>query len=147
MSKLLARLRDGSRSGVYRAPRADDVLEALAGADVDLVRIDLDGVADKEALLARLAGVLGFPAWFGGNWDALEDCLCDLGWRTPARHVLLVEGIHGLRARSPEDFGALLDVLASSAAYWAGRERPFFAVLVDPQRELSMPDLYRPRTA
>lgn len=146
MSKLLARLQDASRSGVYRAPRADDVLDALRGSDFDLVRVDLADVADKAALLARLAEVLAFPQWFGGNWDALEDCLTDLGWRARARHVLLIENFGALRAGQPDDFGVLLDVLASSADYWRERERPFFTVLVDPVLTLALPDLYRPRS-
>jgi len=145
MSKLLARLQDASRSGVYRAPRSDAVLDALRGSDFDVARIDLSGVSDKAALLARLAEALAFPRWFGGNWDALEDCLTDLGWRAHARHVLLIENFEALRARQPDDFGVLLDVLASSAEYWHERERPFFTVLVDPVRALALPDLYRSR--
>ncbi|HXZ53640.1 MAG TPA: barstar family protein [Burkholderiales bacterium] len=145
MSKLLARLQDASRSGVYRAPRSDAVLDALRGSDFDVARIDLSGVSDKAALLARLAEALAFPRWFGGNWDALEDCLTDLGWRAHARHVLLIENFEALRARQPDDFGVLLDVLASSAEYWHERERPFFTVLVDPVRTLALPDLYRSR--
>ena len=34
----------------------------------------------KRALLDELARVLAFPAHFGRTWDALEDCLTDLGW-------------------------------------------------------------------
>ena len=147
MSKLLTCLQDASRSGAYRAPRADDVLDALRGADFDVVRIDLSDVADKAALLARLAESLTFPEWFGGNWDALEDCLTDLSWRKGARHVLLIERFEALRAKGSDDFGTLLDVVEASAAYWRERGRPFFAVLVDPVRALSLPDLCRPRSS
>jgi len=147
MSKLLARLQDASRSGVYRASHPDDVLDALRDADFDVVRIDLSDVVDKASLLARLAKALAFPRWFGGNWDALEDCLSDLGWRASVRHVLLIENFEALHAPCPDDFRELLDVLAASAAYWRERGRPFFAVLVDPAHTLSLPDLYRPRSA
>jgi RNAse (barnase) inhibitor barstar len=147
MSKLLARLQDASRSGIYRAPRSDDVLDALHGSDFDLVRIDLAGITDKPALLARLAETLEFPEWFGGNWDALEDCLTDLSWRPGVRHVLLVERFEALRAARSDDFGTLLDILEASAAYWSERGRPFFAVLIDPAGALSLSDLYRSRSS
>lgn len=34
----------------------------------------------KEDLLNELKDKLLFPDYFGGNWDALYDCLCDLSW-------------------------------------------------------------------
>ena len=147
MSKLLARLQDASRSGTYRVPQKDEVLAVLRGAGFDLVRIDLAPVSDKEQLLGQLASVLAFPQWFGRNWDALEDCLTDLSWRAEDRHVLLIEGFQNLRARRPDDFGVLLDVLASSAQYWSERGRPFFAVFVDGENTLALPDLFRRKGA
>jgi len=89
-------------------------------------------------LLKNLAGALDFPDWFGGNWDALEDCLTDLSWREAGGHVLLFE-----RPKPGDELGILIDVLRSSAEFWAGRGRPFFAVFIDPARKLALPDLFR----
>jgi hypothetical protein len=133
MGKLGQRLMDASRSGVYRASGAASVVDAAREAALDLVRIDA-----QDALFERLAKALDFPAWFGGNWDALEDCLGDLSWRTGGGHVLVFDGYPG-----GAELGALLDVLRSSAQYWAQRGRPFFAVFIDPQRQLALADLYR----
>ena len=147
MSKLLARLQDASRSGTYRAPQADEILDALRGAGFDVVRIDLTSVSDKDQLLGKLASVLAFPQWFGHNWDALEDCLTDLSWRARDRQVLLIEGFENLRVRRPDDFGVLMDILASSAQYWSERGRPFFAVFLDGKSTLALPDLFRRKRA
>ena len=133
MGKLGQRLMDASRSGVYRASGAASVVDAAREAALDLVRIDA-----QDALFERLAKALDFPAWFGGNWDALEDCLGDLSWRAGGGHVLVFDGYPG-----GAELGALLDVLRSSAQYWAQRGRPFFAVFIDPQRQLALADLYR----
>ena len=127
MGQLIDRLNDPTRSGVYRAPRADPVFSATRGSDLDIARIPLHEVHDKQALLAAIARALDFPEWFGGNWDALEDCLTDLGWREAAGHVLVLEGAQGL---ARDDFGVLIDVLSSTAEYWAGRGRPVFGVFV-----------------
>jgi hypothetical protein len=133
MSKLLTRLQDAARSGVYRASRDADILEATRGADLDVVALDAAG-----ELFEQLARQLGFPEWFGGNWDALEDCLGDLSWRADAGRVLVFRSWP-----SGEALGTLVDVLRSSADFWAGRGRPFFAVFIDPARRLALPDLYR----
>jgi Barstar (barnase inhibitor) len=142
MGKLTQRLSDAARSGVYRAPRTAEIEHAVRGTALDLADADLAGATDKESLLERLAPALGFPAWFGGNWDALEDCLCDLAWRAGDGHVFVLRNTQDL---PPDDLGVLLDVLAASAAYWAGRGQPFFAVLVDPERQLALPELFRRR--
>jgi hypothetical protein len=133
MGKLGQRLRDAARSGVYRTSGSAAVAEAARESGLPLARIAAGG-----DLLARIAEALDFPDWFGHNWDALEDCLGDLSWRGGEGPVLLFE-----RFPDGEELAMLLDVLRSSARYWAGRGRPFFAVLVDPQRRLSLPDLYR----
>lgn len=136
MSKLLQRLSDASRSGVYRAPSDVAVIEVTRGADLDVVTIEGEG---KGEILASIARALDFPQWFGGNWDALEDSLGDLSWREGAGHVLLFKGYP-----SGDELGVLIDVLRSTAEYWTGRGKPFFAVFIDPQRALELPDLYRP---
>lgn len=138
MSKLLERLRDPVRSGVYRVTRSDAIDEVLKVAKFDVARIDLQGGNALEAI----AKALRFPDWFGNNWDALEDCLGDLSWREGEGHVLLLRDWQALPS---DDLGVLVDVLRSSAEFWSGRGRPFFAVLVDPGQKLGLPHLHRER--
>jgi RNAse (barnase) inhibitor barstar len=135
MGKLIERLQDASRSGVYRAPSVDVVVDAVRASGLDLAHIRF---AEKAALLKNIATALAFPSWFGANWDALEDCLADLSWREAGGYVLLFE-----QAQAGDDFGVLADVLRSAAEYWAGRGKPFFAVFVDPAHRLPLPELYR----
>lgn len=40
--------------------------------------LDGEKVQDKERLHGWLSESLGFPDWYGGNLDALYDCLTDL---------------------------------------------------------------------
>lgn len=136
----MQRLSDASKSGVYRVSRTDEIIDAAQGSALQVSRIQLSGTGDKQALMQRIAAALQFPSWFGANWDALEDCLGDLSWSKAAGHVLLVEGAAELPA---DERGILLDILASSAANWMERGRPFFAVFLDGPVEL--PALYRSR--
>ena len=132
MGKLLQRLQDASRSGVYRVRTDAEVLDALRGNGPR--KISLQGITTKSALLDRIARTLEFPEWFGGNWDALEDCLSEV------RGYLLVHDYQGIPA---DDLGVLLDVLASSAEFHAEQGEPFFAIFVDPQNALDLDDLFR----
>lgn len=108
-------------SGVYRS----DVAPGKA------VEIDL-GQEPIEAI----ARALQFPEWFGGNWDALEDCLGDLSWRKSARTVLAMKNF-----QRNDDLGILIDILSSTAQFWTEQGQSFVAVFVDPKRELDLPDL------
>jgi hypothetical protein len=82
--------------------------------------VDGRGAADKAAFLAACARDLELPAWFGGNWDALEDALGDLADRaegTPGG-VLIWDG-WGALAAGPDDLRAALDVLRGAVARWS----------------------------
>jgi len=135
VSKLLARLSDPTKSGVYRTREEKDILDATRGAKLDVVVVDA-----KEHLFDDLARALAFPTWFGRNWDALEDVLGDLSWRKGDGHVVVFRIFP-----AGEEFGILLDVLRTTAEYWAGRGKPFFAIFLDAGKSLALPDLYRER--
>jgi hypothetical protein len=46
------------------------------------------GINDKQSLLKLIAQVLLFPAYFGQNWDSLDECLADLSWlKCPLVHL------------------------------------------------------------
>jgi RNAse (barnase) inhibitor barstar len=45
---------------------------------VRLVQLDGSLIDDKATFLAAVAEALAFPAYFGMNWDALNDCLRDV---------------------------------------------------------------------
>ncbi|HET7364437.1 MAG TPA: barstar family protein [Burkholderiales bacterium] len=133
MSKLLQRLRDAARSGVYRVGGAQSIEEATRASALDVVAIDAG-----TNLFDAMARALDFPDWFGRNWDALEDSLSDLAWRKGEGHVLLLRSYP-----AGDELGVLIDVLRAAAEYWAGRGKPFFAVFIDPHKRLALADLYR----
>jgi hypothetical protein len=134
MGKLLERMQDASRSGVYRARSDTAVLDALQEGGLPAAKVSLKGAASKQDLLERIARALKLPDWFGNNWDALEDCL------TEVDGYLLFYDFQEVPA---DDRGVLIDVLASSAEFRAQQGEPFFAVFVDPQGNLDLDDLFR----
>jgi RNAse (barnase) inhibitor barstar len=128
---------EASASGVYRVSAAHGIAEAGRIAGLEVCTVHLRQASDKAALLRAVAAALAFPEWFGENWDALEDCLTDLSWR-PGGHVVLVEGHERLPGEVSRTF---VEILASAAGFWAARGTAFFAVFVDAQQALALPEL------
>ena len=84
-----------------------------------MARIDGRAVPDRAALLSQLAAALKFPAYFGGNLDALHDCVSDLEQFAPAPgYLVLIEHGDAACPSRREDFTAVVEVL-----YEAARER------------------------
>lgn len=129
--ELRSVLADPSLSGVYmvEAGASADFLAAAMALDFAAVAIDLAGCSDRQDALARLASALKFPAWFGGNWDALADSLADMSWWPAAGYLLLIEHSAGWRAEEPEAFDTALEIIEEAAQAWAEQRKPFWALL------------------
>jgi RNAse (barnase) inhibitor barstar len=132
-----------SQSGVYFVGIDDlDRLARTAARDeLHVCRTDLAGCRDKDELLRRLAASLQLPATFGHNWDALADCLRDLGWMPAWGHVLLFEHADALRQATEADFNILLGVLDDAATFGSDNDRPWFAFLALPDSAFDGGDL------
>ncbi len=94
--------------------------QRAAGAGETVLRIDLAGAGDRAAMLARIAAGLGFPAHFGGNLDALFDCLSDLAV-PPAGLACVLAGFPARTALADRE--ALLGVFQEAAEHLAARDR------------------------
>lgn len=80
------------------------------------------GIQSKGALLDALARAGQFPEYFGGNWDALLDCLRDFGW-VREKQIVIVHSDVPLHA-NPVDCRIYLEILREAVNDWtrtAGR--------------------------
>ena len=76
--------------------------------------IDLTTVTSPERLHQLLASRLGFPSYYGRNWDAFDECIADPQQSDmPSRLLLVGYGI--MQIRLPADANLLLQCLAESA--------------------------------
>lgn len=114
-------------NGIYRAPQSLD--ELRAAPDLQWTAVSLKRIRDKKALLKALALAMGFPATFGGNWDALADCLQDLSWLPDRGHVLHLQDLAGFSAAAPAEQGVLLDILGTATDYWQRQGRTFIVLV------------------
>lgn len=104
--------------------------ESLRAAGLHVAEIDGGPIDSKQDLMAAIAHALEFPDYFGANWDALDECLRDLGWISAPGYVLIVGEAGDLWKRAPELSGRLVSSWTFSSATWTDAGTPFHLVLV-----------------
>jgi hypothetical protein len=92
-------------------------LPALPGLAVR--RVDGRRCRTKAALLDEFARALDFPAHFGRNWDAFEDCLNDLSWIEADGYLIVITDAHAVLARAPDEYATLVTILEAAGREWA----------------------------
>ncbi|KRF36252.1 barstar family protein [Nocardioides sp. Soil805] len=129
MSGLAALLAGRVDPGTYLwhgAFDVDDVRRTVEHAGWALAHVD-GWVADGKAeFLAAVGESLDFPDWYGQNFDALADCLHDIGAGAEGV-VLLWDGWATLARGDEKAFGIALTVLGSRVH--ADRGVPFAVLL------------------
>ena len=75
-----------------------------------VTELDLSGVLDKGAFMARCVRDLDLPEWFGRNWDALADSLSDRS--TGAPEVVLWTGLRHLLEHDHDTVDVALQIFA-----------------------------------
>lgn len=124
MKSLQEALQNG---GVYR-------FEAAGGAPVGRLsgpaprHVRIHAPPTKRALLDALAGILEFPPHFGGNWDALYDCLTDLGLGEGSTLVIEIGGLSRFARQAPGELAAGIETFRDAANFW--RERNVYLTVL-----------------
>ena len=122
-------------AGVFKLSRKD--LLALRKAAEQLKQayfhVDLQNAKNVPGFIKALKRDLDFPDWFGGNLDALHDCLTDFSWHPASGYVITLSGYDLLRG-NPTSFAAFNAVMSGATEVWEARNIPFrvFYVLDDP---------------
>ena len=106
----------------------DDTAQQASPALVAEVR---PGIQNKADLLAALAESLRFPEYFGGNWDALQECIRDLSW-LPAGSVVLKHHDLPLDA-DPSGVKTYLSILKDAVDRWSGTSDRSLTVTFPPE--------------
>lgn len=122
-------------AGPYRLPRQRQqaIDEEIAALGLSLITLQPEQATDAAAWLQSAGRQLQLPAHFGGNFDALYDCLCD-------REILpqngLVLQIGDTAALGEAGLDTLIAVLQAVADEWRDQERSFWALFTGPGVDL-----------
>jgi len=129
-------LGDVTRAGVFHMPQVarEPLVRAAEANGFVIFPVDLGAAKDKDSLLGIIGRAMAFPEWFGHNFDALSDCLADLGWRPAEGYLVLLEHCDGIHGRAEEDFITTLQVFEQAANEWREQGVAFWC-LVDMQAD------------
>ncbi|MDT3670705.1 MAG: barstar family protein [Aromatoleum sp.] len=121
VERLAHLLRQPLRAGLYRltCSVADLLGPAAQHAGLPILDCDLASCTDKAGFLDCVGAALGFPDWFGRNWDALADCLGDMGWLPADGYVIVLASADRFRAAAEADFDTALEIFDEAAQDWA----------------------------
>ena len=91
----------------------------------------LDGraIGDKAAFLAAAARAMRFPAYFGSNWDAFEECVNDLSWAPARGYALLYDHTARFARAQPGEWATARSILAEAVAHWRATPTPLYVLL------------------
>lgn len=126
--RLAGTLQQSARAGVYHLPAEGSAAIEKAATDLGFafLRADLSGCGDKAEFLHRIALAMRFPDWFGQNWDALADCLGDLGWLPADGYVIVLEHADLFRVAAEADFMTALEIFEEAARDRATEDVPIW---------------------
>jgi RNAse (barnase) inhibitor barstar len=97
-----------------------------------LVVFEIQGKAiqKEEDLLYFLAKELKFPAYFGMNWDALDECLRDLSWLPAKGYVLFLRDARRFWREASCVAGKFVEAWLFAAEEWSHDGVPFHLVFI-----------------
>ncbi|WP_248582169.1 barstar family protein [Nocardioides sp. InS609-2] len=130
MSGLAALLAGHTPAGIYTwhgAFPAADVQHTVEHAGWRFARLDGVGTESKQEFLEGIGQALGFPDYYGQNFDALADLLSDVDGGDQDGVVLLWEGWAPFARADERAFSVALSVLGTRVN--AERGGPFSVLL------------------
>ena len=128
-------LDDLQRCGPYRLPvnRLPQIRTAVAERHWPLLEFIPPTPGDRGDWLRELGRQLALPAHFGGNFDALYDCLGD---REIVPHAALVLLFPNVAALGEAGSDTLIAVLQAAADDWREQGRRLWALFTAPGLDL-----------
>ncbi|MFL5342762.1 MAG: barstar family protein [Gemmataceae bacterium] len=76
---------------------------------------------NAAVLFDEVAAALQFPPYFGENWDALDECLADLGWlRVDAVALVILDAAKVLDQDGAEARRVFWEMLERVSSEWTG---------------------------
>ncbi|MFH2135184.1 MAG: barstar family protein [Pseudomonadota bacterium] len=132
MSDLCERLQDMGEAGVYRLSCPVEVLRGnTALAEFRSFEIDMANVHSKGEFLAAIAHAIQAPDWFGHNFDALADALCDMSWldEFDEGYVLLLLNSGDTLGLTAADHEVVMEIFNDTVNCWKQAGKPFWIFL------------------
>lgn len=81
-------------------------------AELFTLVLDASRMTTRADLFSQFVGGFQFPQYFGGNWNAFADCMCDLSWLGRGGFVLVLRNASVLLVDGdPDEFPVFLKLM------------------------------------
>ena len=132
MNALRAIVHGTVAPGVYRLrtrASADSICQLIDEADFRCFLLAGQTIHDKASFLRACSRVMAFPAYFGHNWDAFDECITDLSWMPARGYVVLYDAAAHFATSAPGEWAVALDVLQAAVDRWQTTATPMYVLL------------------
>lgn len=101
-------------AGLYHASQTQQraIKKVAESSGLALLSVDFSDYPAGKRGLQRLGKDLCLPDWYGGNFDALYDCLSDPDWHANRPQLLCMQGLAEWRRRDTQTFPTLIEALS-----------------------------------
>jgi len=106
------------------------VLEAATSLGMTAFVVDCDRARSRSAVLRAIVKAVDFPEYFGGNLDALYDCLCDTVLDQKTGLFLWFHNLHSGDPALTDESAAIISVCSDAVSFAANNGR-YFAYAVE----------------
>ncbi len=96
----------------------------------------------EQSHFQEWAAALQFPYYFGGNWDAFDECINDLSWLESTSYRMVITNADKIMPDVQEGFSTLLTLLLEAAAQWQlgapgseGKRKALFSIILHCENE------------
>lgn len=72
-----------------------------------------------DSFFAEISASFQFPPYFGNNWNALNDCLSDLGWLSFSKIFIALDDFDYVFSRDAEGKQLLIGAFAKMVESWS----------------------------
>lgn len=94
-----------------------ELTHAAQALGLTVFHVDCDRAKSKSAVLRAIAGAVDFPEYFGGNLDALLDCLTATVLDQQTGALVMLCNLHEHEPTLSEHVGDIMETFADAAEY------------------------------
>ena len=105
--------------------------EIAAENTIRMIELNGEKLEGEVELMAAISQGFEFPDYFGANWDALEECLRDMGsWLDAKGYAIVMEKGEAFWRADADLAGRLVRSWTTAAEKWVADGVPFNLVFV-----------------